>query len=64
MGAWLEKHGSTLALILVVLGMVEQYAQLIPGKYTGVVVAIAGALVKVIQSITGTTSAAAPNPPK
>jgi hypothetical protein len=53
---WLSKHGSTIAMVLVFLGMVQQYAQYLPGKWSGLVVAGAGALVKLIQSFTGTTS--------
>lgn len=64
---WLKTHGSTVAMILVVLGMVQSQAGLLSSVMSpttsSVLLAVAGALVKLIQSLTGTTSAAAPNPP-
>lgn len=63
MNDWFVKHGSTVTAVLLALGAVQQYAQLVPTwKYAGVAVMIAGALVKVIQSLMGLTSSAGSPP--
>ena len=57
MGNFIATHGSTIAYILLVLGFIEEYAPYIPGKYSGIILAVVGGLIKIIQSFTGTTSA-------